>query len=335
MRARLLLLAGAAPLVVAGCGEGVLDARGEGASRIVELWWVMFALTMIPLAIVSALLVLVLVRRRDAPAPAEERGDRRWIVLGGVVLPLVVLLPILALTITTGRALGYGDEEDALEVEIVAHQFWWDIRYPLPGSSSLDGGSFRTANELHIPVGRPVTVRLESNDVIHSFWVPQLHGKMDLVPGRTNTLTLLAEEPGVYKGRCAELCGLGHGVMRFLVIAEPEEEFEAWLADEAGPLAVEPDPVVRQEFANSCAPCHDVRGLFEQEQEAFSGTFGPDLTHFASRRTIGADLLPNTREALGRWIVDPQGVKPGNRMPDVGLDGEELTTIVDFLRELE
>ncbi len=325
--------------LLGGCG-GALDPRGDGADRIAGLWWLMFWLSLIPMAIVAgALAWIFLKRRRERGADPErppiggaDRRDRLLIVLGGIVLPIALLVPVAIAMIATIDV--KESEDSALEIGVTAHQFWWDLEYPRPGEEKLaDGATFRTANEIHIPVGRPVEVVGTSEDVIHSFWVPQLQGKIDLIPGRVNRLTLEASEPGVFKGRCAELCGLGHAKMHFLVIAEEEEDFERWLRGESEPAVVEGDTSVRETFANSCAPCHDLRGVYESG--TFRGDFGPDLTHIAARREIGAGTLPNTREAMGRWILDPHGVKPGNRMPAVGVDAEELTEIVDFLMELE
>lgn len=336
---RRLLAAPALLLLVvlgAGCG-GALEPAGEGASKIAVLWWVMLGLTTLGLVVVLAFVVAALVRRRSASEDPDERdgrGEQRTILLGGVLLPIVILVPIVALTIWTGREVDVGSAAEApLEIRVVGHQFWWDIAYPVPGSTSLAGATFRTANELHIPVGRPVELQVTSSDVIHSIWIPELQGKIDMIPGRENRLLLEATEPGVFTGRCAELCGDGHARMRFVVVAHEPAAFEAWQEREAAPAVVEPDIAVREEFANSCAPCHMVRGVFEGP--AFAGVAGPDLTHLAARRMIGANLLPNTAEGLGRWIVDPQGVKPGNRMPDVGLGGDELDGVIDFLLGLE
>jgi cytochrome c oxidase subunit II len=328
--------------LASGCG-GALDPRGEGAQRIADLWWVMFWLSLLPLAIVTAALIVILIRRRrenrsgaGRPEPdlsVSERLDRRVILLGGVVLPILLLLPTAAMTLATGWARDPGTDPEPLEIEVTGHQFWWELRYPPPGSNSLDDpGSFRTANEVHIPVGRPVEIVARSDDVIHSFWAPQLDGKIDLIPGRTNRLRIQASEPGRFEGRCAEFCGLGHALMRFFVVAHPEEEFEDWHEAEAADTAVEIDADTRELFADGCGPCHDLRGI--AERDTFRGDFGPDLTHVGSRTHIAAGLLPNTPGALARWIVDPERVKPGSRMPYVGLEGSELNDLVELLGSL-
>jgi cytochrome c oxidase subunit II len=319
-----------------------LDPSGTGASQITDLWWVMFWLSLIPIVIVGAIVVAILLRRRrDSPGathpPAEtsvsERSDRLIILLGGVVLPILLLIPVAVVAVGTASERVTADDE-TFEIGVTGHQFWWDLEYPSPGSNRLDDGeTFRTANEIHIPAGRPVEFRLESEDVNHSLWVPELDGKTDLIPGRTNRLAIQADSPGVYQGLCAEFCGLGHAKMRFKVIAHEEEEFEEWLERESAPADLEVDAESLAEFGDSCAVCHDVRGLFEER--TFRSSFGPDLTHFASRRTLGADIISNTPQGLARWIADPQGVKPGNRMPHLGLEGDELNLMVELLGRLE
>lgn len=318
-----------------------LDPSGKGADAIAALWWVMFALSLIPVVIVVVALGRVVLHRRrgdegDRPAPAvaDEQSDRRIILLGGVALPVVLLLPVAAMMIATAQGRETSGEP-ALEIEVTARQYWWDLRYPTPGSVRLtDGETFRTANELHLPVDRPVDLVVHSTDVIHSLWVPELDGKIDTIPGRVNRLRVEATKPGVFEGRCAEFCGESHTNMRLVVVAHRQDDFEAWHEREAAPVAASFDARLRNDFTNKCGVCHDVRGMFEAE--SLISAAGPDLTHLAGRRYIGAGMLPNTREALARWIVDPEGAKPGNLMPDVALkDGAELAEIVDFLRELE
>lgn len=318
---RLWLLAGSA-LLLAACG-GVVEPAGQGARSISNLWWLMFWLGLIPILIVVGFIVTIVVRRR----PNESRlTDRHMVIYGGVVLSSVLLIPVIIATAVTQLNIGV-EGDDRLEIELTGHQFWWDIQY-VNGDERV-----RSANELHIPTDTPVDLHLTSVDVIHSVWIPEIHGKMDLIPGQTNTLEIQADEPGVYEGRCAEFCGLGHALMQLVVVAHPPDEFQTWLEAEAAPAQIDVDTGTMQEYANSCAPCHTIRGVFDDP--IYEGDFGPDLTHLASRRQIGANILPNTREALGRWIIDPQGVKPGNRMPDVGLDGPALSDILDLLSQLD
>lgn len=322
---------------LAGCGDGAFDPAGRGASEIADLWWLMFWLSLIPIAIVLAAIAWIMIRRRRgnvttrAETKPDERPDRRTILIGGIILPIVLLVPVAVFTVATAK-----DREadgEALEIELTGRQFWWDVRYPAPGQNALGRDSFRSANEIHVPVGRPVELIAESADVIHSFWVPQLDGKIDLIPGRENRLRIEASEPGTYEGRCAEFCGLGHTMMRIRVIAHSEEEFEQWRTREAGPALVDLDAEGRELFSDRCGPCHVLRGQIERP--VAQGTLGPDLTHVGSRDFLAAGAIPNTREGRARWITDPQGVKPGNLMPWVGLDAGEVDELVELIGELE
>ncbi len=315
-------LAASMVLLLGACG-GALEPSGVGARRIADLTWMMFWLGLVPLVLVVGIIVAAAARREPGPFVT----DRRMIVYGGVVLSSLLLVPVVVMTTLVERDLR-ADQSDGLVIEVVGHQFWWDIFYPDPSGS----GTVRAANEIHIPVGEPVVLRVTSSDVIHSVWIPELHGKIDLIPGRINELTLHAERAGVFEGRCGEFCGIGHALMGLVVVATPRAEFDEWLWQQSLPASIDVPTATRQTYANACGPCHTVRGLFEDE--TFEGIYGPDLTHFASRRTIGASLLPNTNEALARWIVDPQGIKPGNRMPNVGLGAEDLNAIIALLREL-
>jgi cytochrome c oxidase subunit II len=209
---------------------GALDPQGPVAEAMAELWWLMLGLSVVVFAVVTVVLVLGLFRRRQAgePPPGGQRPASfgRWFVVGGVVVPLVVLTVVFGATVRAMRSVPTGSAPEALVIEVVGHQFWWEVRYP-------DSGITLT-NELHLPVGRPVNLRLTSADVIHSFWVPALAGKIDLLPDRTNTLVLQADEPGQHRSRCAEFCGLEHTKMVMTVVAEPEERFDAWVADRRG-----------------------------------------------------------------------------------------------------
>ena len=208
-----------------------------------------------------------------------------------------------------------------MRIEVIGEQWWWRVRY-------LDGAGrpeFETANEIRIPGGQPVLLELKSADVIHSFWVPALAGKLDMIPGRTNRLRLLAARAGEYRGQCAEYCGGPHAFMAFFVIAEEEPAFEAWAANQRAPAGQDSDLFLRQ-----CGACHTVRGT------AAAGKLGPDLTHVGSRKTIGAALLPMNRGALAGWIASSQHLKPGNLMPSFQrLSGEELRGLASYLESLE
>lgn len=316
-------------LLVAGCA-GALDPAGPGASRIAGLWWVLFWVGLIPVVIVTVLLVMIATGK---VAPGKDRGglltERRMILYGGLVLSTLLLVPVVAMTIVVERDIRQAEGQGEFTIEVIGHQYWWEVIYPGPDGEN----TVHSANEIHIPVGVPVNVRVTSNDVIHSIWVPEVQGKIDLIPGHTNEIIFHADREGVYRGQCAEFCGLGHAMMRLVVVASPADEFEEWLESESGPADIDVPTDTLRIFANSCAPCHTIKGVFDNE--AFEGDYGPDLTHFASRRMIGANLLPNTIEAQARWIVDPQGVKPGNRMPNVGLNSNDLNAILELLGQLE
>jgi cytochrome c oxidase subunit 2 len=209
---------------------GALDPQGPVSGAMADLWWLMLGLSVAVFVVVVVVLVLGLFRRRQAgePQPGRQRPNSfgRWFVVGGVVAPLVILIVVFGATVRAMRSVPTTAPPEALVVEVVGHQFWWEVRYP-------DSGITLT-NELHLPVGRPVNLRLTSADVIHSFWVPALAGKIDLLPDRTNTLVLQADEPGQHRSRCAEFCGLQHTKMVLTVVAEPEERFDAWVADRRG-----------------------------------------------------------------------------------------------------
>jgi cytochrome c oxidase subunit 2 len=216
----------------------------------------------------------------------------------------------------------------ALVVEIVGQQYWWELHYREPGGAPIA----TTANELHLPQGRRVELHLRSTDVIHSFWVPGLQGKLDLVPGKTNVTWVQADRLGTFQGQCAEFCGLQHALMRLLAVVQPAAEFDAWLEAQRAPArpAADADTERAQQlFLVHCAHCHTVRGT-----SAFFGHIGPDLTHLMSRRTLAAGTLANVKGNLGGWLADPQGHKPGNRMPRIALAPADFHALLDYLTSL-
>jgi cytochrome c oxidase subunit 2 len=219
--------------------------------------------------------------------------------------------------------------KNAVTIEVTGQQWWWQVRYLDPDPSKI----FVTANEIHIPVGQPVTIKLRSTDVIHSFWVPNLVGKKDLIPGHDAVLWLQADKPGVFRGQCAEYCGLQHAHMAFWVVAEPPTRFAAWLNQQRGE-AVQPSTSSEQRgqqvfLSSPCIMCHTIQGT------PAGATVGPDLTHIASRSYIAAGTLPNTRGQLAGWIVDSQAIKPGNRMPPNSLNPDDLQALLDYLQSLK
>jgi cytochrome c oxidase subunit II len=299
--------------------QSILDPAGPAAARIAELHWLLLWISVAVFALVLALLAVGLWRREAAPGT-------RFVVGWGVVFTTAVVLYILfeAIAATVALRSPGVEQGEPLPIRVVGHQWWWAIEYPELGIT--------TANEIHLPVGTPVSLELEAADVIHSFWVPNLQGKMDLVPGTTNTLWLQADRPGVYRGQCAEFCGLQHALMALVVVALPEQDFVNW-AEERRPAPA--PPVAPREargrevfFQEGCHLCHTIQGT------PAVGSPGPDLTHVGSRRTLGAGTVPNTRENLAAWIEDPHPVKPGVLMPPTPLPREDLQALVRFLQGL-
>jgi cytochrome c oxidase subunit 2 len=312
---------------VASLGVGqaqVLEPAGPAAAGVAQIFWVMLLIAAAICLLVYILLFTAVFRSRVPGGGVPPLGSGPFVVLGGIVLPLVILIPLLfwSLGLTAGVA---EPSEDALTIEVVGHQWWWEVRYPEAGVTD--------ANEIHIPVDRPVRLLLTSGDVIHSFWAPGLQGKMDLIPGNVNSLRVEADEVGIFQAKCAEFCGAQHANMQLLVVSEPQASFDDWLAARQAPPRPPVDPLVRrgqQVFLGSaCVYCHTIEGTNA------SGDLGPDLTHMASRLTLGAGTIANNRGHLGGWIVNSQAIKPGNRMPPMYLESEDLQALLAYLETLE
>lgn len=287
--------------------QSVLNPQGPAAAGIAQLAWVLFIGGGAIFLLVLALTVQAIL------APRAWLASKALVVAGGIVFPVVALSALLVYT-TAGMG-GADARPAALQIEVVAHQWWWRVRY----------AEFETANEIRIPAGRPVELVLRSADVIHSFWVPNLAGKLDMLPGRANRLRLEASAPGTFRGQCAEYCGGPHAQMALYVIAQTEEEFAAWLERQRR-SAVSTNAV----FSARCAVCHTVRGT------QASGTLGPDLTHVGSRMSLGAGTLPNSEAALAAWIASSQHLKPGNLMPSFkDVQGDELRALAAYLQSLK
>lgn len=303
-----------------------LAPRGPYAARIEGVWWYLFITATIVFVIVSALLLIGMFRRgraaTDGAGRDEDARSYPWIITG-VVITTLILIATSVITFLTMRALAGPGADAPHTIEVVGKQWWWEIRY--------DGETIG-ANEIHVPVGEPVQLRLLSDNVVHSLWIPELTTKRDLVPGHPNTLWLQADEPGVHRGVCAEFCGVQHAKMGLIVVAEPPARFEAWLerarADAAQPESEEARLGQAVFLDAGCAGCHAVRG------SGARGQLGPDLTHLASRRTLAAAHLPNTRGHLAGWIVDPQSIKPGAKMPPQDLESEDLQALLAYLDTL-
>lgn len=317
--------------------QSMLDSAGPQAGRIEGLWWLFFWVCAVVFALVMIALGMAVVRSRrreghrldpllDPPRERERRMART--VGGAAAVSLLILLGLLVASVSTGRAVLSPSPPDALGIEVVGHQWWWEIRYEDPVPSR----SFTTANEIHIPVGRPVRVKTRSADVIHSFWVPNLHGKRDLIPDFPSETWLQADRPGVFRGQCAEFCGHQHANMSLIVVAEPPEAFEKWRAAQLQTPPPPATPLLRrgQEvfLALPCPTCHTIAGT------PAGGRTAPDLSHLASRRTLAAGTLPNTRGHLAGWILDPQTAKPGNKMPAVALESDDLQALLAYLESL-
>lgn len=320
-------------LLMTGCAgvQHALDPEGPQAERIASLWWLMLIVCTIVLVAVCALVILAVMkgRRGETEVSLSHRDKWRLVLAGGVVVPVFVLIGLITYSVFVDRAV-VAEPADALHIQVVGHQWWWSVTYPSRPQTNL---SVTTANEIHIPAGRPVHVELHSRDVIHSFWVPNLHGKTDLIPGQTTTTWLQADRPGVWRGQCAEYCGLQHAHMAMVVVAHDPPEFEQWLAAQLEP-AREPTTELasrgREVFLGApCVMCHRVRGTLAL------ATFGPDLTHLASRRTLAAGTVPNTVGNLGGWILNPHGIKPGVRMPPVNLPPEDFHALLAYLAQLK
>jgi cytochrome c oxidase subunit II len=312
-----------------------LESYGPRGQAIADLLWGLAALSVAVVLIISVLvLVGVLARRRsDLPDSAGrmqvERGGHgvRWMYVG-LALTTVALVGSVAWTVVTMAAINEPDREPRFTIEVTGQQWWWEVRYVSEDPSRI----FETANEIHIPVGEPVRLRLASEDVIHSFWVPALSGKTDLIPGQTNETWLQADEAGVYWGQCAEYCGRQHAHMAMRVFADPPEVFEAWWDEQlqsAEPPATAPAEVGQTHFILRCGACHTVRGT------RAGGEVGPDLTHLMSRTTIAAGMLPNTLGHLSGWIANPQYIKPESQMPNLELSGPQLDVIRSYLLTLD
>lgn len=325
--ARAATMLGVLVLLTACSGsQSMMDAAGTGARETLSVWWLMFGLGTAVFVVVLALLWVAVRRTPNGEDTSSNKTRTRMVLLGGIAMPVVIIAIVFVFSTRGLVAIGDLRGEDTVTIDIVAHQYWWEVSYPDEG--------FVTANEVHIPVGESVDIRLTSEDVIHSFWVPSLHGKIDILPGHTTSITLQAEEAGTFRGQCAQFCGAQHANMAFLVIAQESDEFRDWTAHQAEPANSVPDDeaIVRGQdiyMSSMCVYCHTIRGT------ASSGTLGPDLTHLNSRETIGAGILENNRGNLAGWIVDPQEIKPGNHMPGITLTGEDLDDLLDFLESLD
>lgn len=328
-RARGLAMLAAVTFMLTACSgpQSMLDPSGQGARDSANIWWLMFWLgTIVFVTVLSVLFFAIFRGSSGREAAMSQRGRHRTVILGGVIIPIIIIAVVFAGSTSalfdTGKLRGNAD----VVIDVISHQYWWEVRYP--------NDDVVTANEIHIPANREVELRLTSVDVIHSFWVPQLHGKIDMMPGKTTSITIRADEPGTYRGQCAQFCGVQHANMAFLVIASEEEAYRDWVAHQQQPAAepAEGSLVERGRdvyMSSACVYCHTINGTPSQ------GTLGPDLTHFGSRETLGAGILPNNTGNLAGWIIDPQEIKPGNAMPAVNMTGADLQALLEYLNSLD
>jgi len=305
----------------------VLDPASTQGREILGLFWVVLGITGVIFLVVATLVVFVAVRYRRRPGgPAPSQTDENVALeLVWTVIPLVILSVLFVLTVRVMHRVDPQAKDRDPDLLIVAHQWWWELHYPDLGVVS--------ANEIHVPVNTKLLLKLESADVVHDFWVPALGKKVDAIPGHPNTLWLNVDRPGVFLGTCDEFCGAEHAWMRIRVVGQQKNEFDAWAAHQALPAGRPSTPNARRgaELFNqkTCASCHAIGGTSARARIA------PDLTHVASRRTLGSGVLENTRANLARWIADPQGIKPGCDMPDLHLDQTEVELVTDYLEELQ
>jgi cytochrome c oxidase subunit 2 len=315
-----------------------LTPHGAGAAQIASLWWVMLGFGTAVFVLVVILLFAALLRGRrgtSETAPDSLSGDtgRSWPIFGGIVMPFIIIGIVFGYSIFTLAKIENPNEKAPLQIKVIGRRWWWEVQYP---GQDLQ---ITTANEIHIPVGVTVQITLQTADVIHSFWVPELHGKMDLIPTRINNMTLKANDVGVYRGQCAEFCGLQHAHMGFMVIVESRADFDKWVSAQKQPAAAPTDQTAhrgQQVFmSDGCVFCHTVQGLDDKQIDRSSVDLGPDLTHIASRMTIAGATLKENRGNLAGWVVDAQHVKPGSLMPEMDIDSQDLQALLVYLESLK
>jgi cytochrome c oxidase subunit II len=325
--------------------QSPLDTQGQQGDIIRDLWW----LFLVVLSVIFIIVMIILGRslwkaersdpdRTVFPRPVpetveaeetEEEAKAKRNVAIGMALTAIIIIGLTITSYSSERDLHSHSTKNALVIEVRGHQWWWDIHYV----DTVASMRAKTANEIHIPVGRPILIHGTSSDVIHSFWIPNLHGKKDFIPGQTTDMILSADRPGKYRGQCAEFCGHQHAHMAFWIVAEPQDQFDAWIRNEVQP-AVRPEDTLQKRgyevfMAAQCIMCHSIGGT------PAGSNAGPDLTHFASRSTIGAGTIPNTDANLAAWITDPQRSKPGSKMPPNILTSADIKALITYLRSLK
>jgi cytochrome c oxidase subunit II len=318
--------------------QSVFNPKGVQAGRVASLGWFLFGIAAVVYVIMMVLVAFVFRRGRgnkdetpEDSARLEPERNRKMerSVKTGVAITAVILIVFLVLSVGTGNAYQHISAAEPLRIDVTGHQWWWEIEYFDPISQN----TIKTANEIHVPVGRPVYLKMTSSDVIHSFWAPNLSGKKDLIPGHETKTWFRADTAGIYRGQCAEFCGHQHAKMAFFIVAEPKADFDKWVLAQRQPAQKPADSIQakgEEIFLNgTCSMCHAVTGT------SAGSNVGPDLTHIASRRTIAAGALPNNRGNMAGWIMDPQSIKPGAKMPPNQLDGRSLQALLAYLENLK
>lgn len=308
----------------------IFSSATDAVARVTRLTWFMIVLAAVVYVAVMAIMLVAARRNRRRDASQVDLSDpgNRWVIVGGLIMPAIVLSTVLVFSLAAmGRE---RHPRPAVTINVAGHQWWWEVRYDFPDLPDR----FRTANEIHIPVGAPVRLVLTTKDVIHSFWVPELQGKIDLIPGATNELSLVAKRAGTYRGICSEFCGMEHAKMGLVVVAEDSATFRQWARAQLADAAAPADSLAlagKQLFESGpCSMCHTVRGT------RAAGIVAPDLTHVGSRTTIAAGALPNTLGNLAAWIVNAQSIKPGALMPTITtFSGRDLRAVAAYVAGLK
>ena len=340
MSLRLRAAAALLPLLLGGCQsyQSAFGDAGAETRQFLILFWIFMAICVAMYLLVIAFLIAGIVRRRrrDGDANTVESGRHHQshplLRAGLIAWTALIAVGLVALSIAsfvTDRTMASAAANEKLAVTVTGNQWWWDVKY----HSADPSKTLRTANELYLPVGVPVRIRLQSNDVIHSFWVPSLAGKQDLIPGRETDVTIVPKKLGIFRGQCAEFCGMQHARMALVVNVVSYAEFIRWWERQLQPSQAPPTPLALAGYnyvtTRQCSSCHSIAGT------PANGRLGPDLTHVASRRSIAAGTLPMGKGQLYGWIADPQSIKPGAKMPTIGLEPNELHAVVAYLETLK
>lgn len=317
-------------LLLTGCkgNQSIFATVSQESERIVKLWWLLFSVSMFVMALVVIALIISYIRTKKFKTPVEDKKLGQAIIIATGISTLLLLI-IYLVTLKYSEPIIKEHRNPFITVEVIGYRWWWAVKYYDANNNYL----FETANEIHIPVNVPVLLKLKSADVIHSLWIPNIAGKVDMIPGITNDLWINVNKEGTYRGQCAEFCGIQHAKMSLFVIGLTEKDFSSWLSLQSTPPRIPQDELAQrgqQVFKElKCIQCHTVRGLNTSQKD------GPDLTKLATRKTLAAATLPNRRGHLAGWITDPQSIKPGNLMPETPIDPNDLNALLHYLENLK